>query len=72
EIIMAKKPKYQIQEAVMKICILNEKEYAGELNCLTRYLPSPLLYIIFILRFTNIHSDQHIDLPVICESLELG
>ncbi|MEM3191312.1 MAG: hypothetical protein QW478_08005 [Candidatus Micrarchaeaceae archaeon] len=36
EIIMAKKPKYQIQEAVMKICILNEKEYAGELNCLTR------------------------------------
>ncbi|MEM3846855.1 MAG: hypothetical protein QXU98_14255 [Candidatus Parvarchaeota archaeon] len=29
EIIMAKKPKYQIQEAVMKICILNDKEYAG-------------------------------------------
>ncbi|MEM0141627.1 MAG: hypothetical protein QXN66_06310 [Thermoplasmatales archaeon] len=37
EIIMAKKPKYQIMEYGMKICILNEKEYAGELNCLTRY-----------------------------------
>ncbi|MEM3193051.1 MAG: hypothetical protein QW292_13405, partial [Candidatus Parvarchaeota archaeon] len=37
EIIMAKKLKYQIQEAVMKICILNEKEYADELNCLTRF-----------------------------------
>ncbi|MEM3845159.1 MAG: hypothetical protein QXU98_05605 [Candidatus Parvarchaeota archaeon] len=41
---MAKKPKYQIQEAVMKKCILNEKEYASELNCLTRWGISNNLY----------------------------
>ncbi|MEM3846892.1 MAG: hypothetical protein QXU98_14450 [Candidatus Parvarchaeota archaeon] len=34
EIIMAKKPKYQVMEYWMKICTLNEKEYAGELNWL--------------------------------------
>ncbi|MEM3907086.1 MAG: hypothetical protein QXZ17_09545 [Nitrososphaerota archaeon] len=37
EIIMTKKLKYQIMEYWMKICILNEKEYAGELNCLICY-----------------------------------
>ncbi|MEM4090204.1 MAG: hypothetical protein QXQ46_05570 [Thermoplasmatales archaeon] len=46
EIIMAKKLKYQIQEAVMKICILNDKEYAGELNCLTRYLTAKVFYTV--------------------------
>ncbi|MEM3845690.1 MAG: hypothetical protein QXU98_08315 [Candidatus Parvarchaeota archaeon] len=39
EIIMTKKLKYQIMEYWMKICIINEKEYAGELNWLTHYSP---------------------------------
>ncbi|MEM4068107.1 MAG: hypothetical protein QXV17_14745 [Candidatus Micrarchaeaceae archaeon] len=37
EIIMTKKPKYQIMEYWMKICIINEKEYTGELNWLPPY-----------------------------------
>ncbi|MEM3489778.1 MAG: hypothetical protein QXO75_09035 [Nitrososphaerota archaeon] len=36
EIIMAKKSRHWIMEYLMKICILNEKEYVGVLNCLTR------------------------------------
>ncbi|MEM3490123.1 MAG: hypothetical protein QXO75_10795 [Nitrososphaerota archaeon] len=35
EIIMTKKLKYQIMEYWMKICIINEKEYAGESNANT-------------------------------------